>query len=100
MAVAPVSRRSVRLVVVAAVTLAVLAVASLISLPYAVVSPGPAVNVLGTVPLNGEDVPVLVVPEGKGYPTIGQLDLTTVRISGGPGYRVTIFDIVYGWLSP
>ena len=45
-AVAPASRRSVRLVVVAAVTLAVLAVASLISLPYAVVSPGPAVNVL------------------------------------------------------
>lgn len=99
-AVAPASRRSVRLVVVAAVTLAVLAVASLISLPYAVVSPGPAVNVLGTVPLNGEDVPVLAVPEGKGYPTIGQLDLTTVRISGGPGYRVTIFDVVYGWLSP
>ncbi len=72
------------------------AVAVFIPLPYVVFKPGPATNTLGTL----DGAPVIEVKDGTTtYPTTGSLDFTTVRIAGGPGFRVTAYDVIEGWLS-
>ena len=61
-----------------------------VPLPYVVLSPGPATNVLGTV--DGE--PVLSVEGAETYPTEGALDFTTVAFDGGPGRKVTVYQLL------
>ncbi|NHA66903.1 YlbL family protein [Phycicoccus flavus] len=65
-----------------------------VGLPYVVLSPGPATNVLGDV--GGK--PVLSVSGAKTYPTGGALDFTTVAFDGGPGRTVTVYDLARAWL--
>lgn len=80
-------------------TFALIALAALLSfvgLPYVVMSPGPATNILGTT--GGE--PLLEVDGADTYPTEGRLDFTTVSVRGGPGDRVTLYDVVRAWASP
>jgi Lon-like protease len=62
---------------------------------YAVLSPGPATNALGT--SNGQRL--IQVTGHDTYPTTGALDFTTVRIYGGPGTHVNLFIAVKAWLS-
>lgn len=69
--------------VLVAVALLVLAVATIPS-PYAVERPGPAADMLGTVPVDGEDVPVLTVEGQPHSESAGQLNLLTVSIAGSP----------------
>lgn len=66
-----------------------------VGLPYVVLSPGPATNVLGE--LDGK--PVLSVQGAQTYPTEGALDFTTVSFDGGPGRKVTVYDLLDAWLS-
>ncbi|MBM6400715.1 PDZ domain-containing protein [Phycicoccus sp. MQZ13P-5] len=66
-----------------------------VGLPYVVLSPGPATNVLGE--LDGK--PVLSVEGAQTYPTEGALDFTTVSFDGGPGRKVTVYDLLEAWLS-
>ncbi|KRE61403.1 hypothetical protein ASG78_12895 [Nostocoides sp. Soil756] len=66
-----------------------------VGLPYVVLSPGPATNVLGEV----GGTPVLTVTGAPTYPTEGALDFTTVGFDGGPGRTVTIYDLAQAWLS-
>lgn len=91
-----VSRRSVTLVMSGGLLAVLLLVAVLLPLPYAIQAPGPTVNTLGEV--DGE--PLISVDGAKTYPTSGELRLTTVSVSGGPGYPVTGVDVLSGWLSP
>ncbi|MFE2290505.1 PDZ domain-containing protein [Streptomyces sp. NPDC059452] len=66
----------------------------LINVPYAEMSPGPTVNTLGET--RGE--PVLRI-EGPGtYRTTGNLNMTTVRVTGAD-YRMNLGQAVYGWLA-
>ena len=65
-----------------------------VGLPYVVLSPGPATNVLGSV----DGTPVLSVEGAKTYPTEGALDFTTVAFDGGPGRTVTVYDLFEAWL--
>lgn len=65
-----------------------------VGLPYVVLSPGPATNVLGEV----DGKPVLEVEGARTYPTEGALDFTTVAFTGGPGDKVTVYDLVQAWL--
>lgn len=75
--------------------------ASVVPLPYAVLQPGPVTNVLGTSKgPDGADVPRIVIDKATTYPTSGALDFTTVRVLGGPGYRVNAVDLLVAWLSP
>ncbi|MGG5260047.1 YlbL family protein [Phycicoccus avicenniae] len=67
---------------------------SFVGLPYVVLSPGPATNVLGD--LDGK--PVLAISGTKTYPTEGALDFTTVAFEGGPGRKVTVYDLAEAWL--
>ena len=55
----------------------------MVGLPYVVMKPGPITNTLGK--LAGKQL--ITVSGAQTYPTQGALDFTTVRISGGPGYR-------------
>ncbi len=75
--------------------------ASVISLPYAIMQPGPATNVLGTTKgPDGKESPRIVISQAPTYPTTGALDFTTVRVLGGPGYPVNAFDLLGAWLDP
>jgi len=71
------------------------AVLTFVGLPYVVMSPGPATNILGTV----DGKPLLSVDGATTYPTSGTLDFTTVSVDGGPGVRVTVYDLAQAWLS-
>ncbi|NLX00123.1 MAG: PDZ domain-containing protein [Actinomycetales bacterium] len=62
-----------------------------VTVPYAVMTPGPAMNTLGEV---REGSPLIVVDGAPTYPTEGELNFTTVRIGGGPGNETTIFDYI------
>ena len=67
-----------------------------VPLPYVTLAPGPATNVLGTV----DGTPVLTIEGAPTYPTEGSLDFTTVAFDGGPGRKVTVYEVLGGWLSP
>ncbi|OFE18115.1 hypothetical protein BA895_13125 [Humibacillus sp. DSM 29435] len=80
--------------------LIVLVVGSLVHLPYAIESPGPTINTLGEQDENGKATPLIVVSDLKTYPTQGSLKFTTVRIQGGPGYPVDLWEVLGAWLDP
>lgn len=81
---------------VATVVLALLlAAGATIPLPYAITSPGPTVDTLGEV----DGTPLIDVEGAEVYPTTGELRLTTVSTSGGPGYPVTLGDVLRAWAS-
>ncbi len=75
--------------------IAVAGVLSFIGLPYVVMSPGPATNILGEA--GGKKL--LEVEGAPTYPTEGRLDFTTVSVQGGPGVRVTTYDVLRAWVS-
>jgi PDZ domain-containing protein len=75
--------------------IALAAALTFLGLPYVVMSPGPATNVLGEV----DGKPLLAVEGATTYPTTGRLDFTTVSVDGGPGVTVTAYDVVRAWLS-
>ena len=87
-----------RSVVVAICAFSAVLLGALIALAparYAILSPGPATNALGS--SNGQRL--IQVTGHPTYPTSGSLDFTTVRIYGGPGAHVNLFLAVKGWLA-
>jgi Lon-like protease len=77
------------------VAIALAAVLTFVGLPYVVMSPGPATNILG----KADGKPLLSIEGAQTYPTSGSLDFTTVSVDGGPGVRVTVYDLAQAWLS-
>jgi len=73
-------------------------VGSLVHLPYAVMSPGPTENTLGASADGGK--PIIAVSGLPTYPTDGALRFTTVRVEGGPGYPVNVWDVLQAWVDP
>lgn len=63
--------------------------------PYAVNGPGPTRDVLGEV--DGE--PLIQVAGARTYPSSGELRLTTIAGTGGPGYPAYLANVVQGWFS-
>lgn len=76
------------------ILIALLCAGVLIPVPYSEMSPGPTVNTLGKV--DGE--PVLQISGHKTYPTSGNLNMTTVRVTGAD-YSMNLVESVYGWLA-
>ncbi|VEI15719.1 YlbL family protein [Actinomyces viscosus] len=60
-------------------------------------APGPTWNVLDNGSSSDQDV--LKVTGTETYPTEGALRMTTVSVSGCPGYPVTTADLVAAWFS-
>ena len=72
------------------------ALSVMVGLPYVIMKPGPITNTLGK--LSGKQL--ITVSGAPTYPTQGALDFTTVRISGGPGYKVTVWDLLSAAIRP
>jgi PDZ domain-containing protein len=90
------TRRSTIALVGVFLLIALGALSTMVGLPYAVMKPGPITNTLGK--LAGKQL--VTVSGAQTYPTQGALDFTTVRISGGPGYRVTVWDLLAAAIKP
>lgn len=78
------------------VTLALVVTTIFLPAPYVVRSPGPTENTLGEE--NG--VPLIEVSGAQTYPASGELRLTTVSVSGGPGYPADALQVLRGWFDP
>ncbi|WP_345713541.1 YlbL family protein [Kineococcus glutinatus] len=75
---------------------ALLALVSLLPVPYAALSPGPVRDTLGE--QDGE--PVISITGLPTYPTSGALDLTTVSVQGGPSSPLTVAELLWAWREP
>jgi PDZ domain-containing protein len=89
-------RRSLVALVGAFLVIAVAALSTIVGLPYVVLKPGPITNTLGK--LDGKQL--ITVSGAPTFPTDGALDFTTVRLSGGPGFKVTAWDLLAAAISP
>lgn len=67
--------------------------------PYAIESPGPVFDTLGSTTVNGKSVPLIEIPDAKTYPTRGQLDLLTVSVQGSPDTRVGWGTVLSSWFN-
>lgn len=83
------------LLVSATVTLGILAIAFFLPVPFVKLAPGPTFNVIGEV----DGAPVIQISGAETYPTSGELDMTTVRESGGPRGGLTFVDAIGSWFN-
>ncbi|WP_230208870.1 PDZ domain-containing protein [Nostocoides sp. HKS02] len=89
------TRRSIVALVASVVVIILAALSVMVGLPYVVLKPGPIANTLGK--LSGTQL--ITVSGAPTYPTDGALDFTTVRLVGGPGTSVTVWDLLAARLS-
>ncbi|MFD5426065.1 PDZ domain-containing protein [Streptomyces sp. NPDC127084] len=87
-------RRTATMLASTLVLIVLLCVGVYMAPPYSEMTPGPTVNTLGEA--GGE--PVLHISGRKSYPTSGNLNMTTVRVTGAE-YRMNLVEVVYGWLA-
>nr|WTB33554.1 PDZ domain-containing protein [Streptomyces sp. NBC_00830] len=87
-------RRTATMLASTLILIALLCAGVLIPVPYSEMSPGPTVNTLGKV--GGE--PVLQISGHPTYKTSGNLNMTTVRVTGAD-YNMNLVEAVYGWLA-
>ena len=92
-------RRLRRTAAVGAVLVVVALIVAVFTVPINVVieAPGPTWNVLDNGSSSSQDV--LKVSGTETYPTQGALRMTTVSVSGCPGYPVTTADLIAAWFS-
>lgn len=91
----PVTRRAALLTFGMLGSAALLLAMLLLPVPYVVNSPGPTLNTLGE--YDGE--PLIDISGAETYDSTGELRLTTVSSTGGPGFRSTLVGVVAGWVS-
>jgi PDZ domain-containing protein len=69
--------------------------------PYVIERPGPVYDTLGSVEnADGDDVPLIDIPDETTYPTAGSLDLLTVYLSGTRESPVSWLDVATAWFDP
>ncbi|MDP5227192.1 MULTISPECIES: PDZ domain-containing protein [Arthrobacter] len=68
---------------------------ALMPLPYVIESPGPTYNTIGSV----QDKRLISVSGHESFTPQGQLDLTTVYVTGGPSGRVTALDLLQAFFD-
>jgi Lon-like protease len=90
------SRRFATLLVAAAGVLVALVFASVASVPYVALTPGPTLNTLG----KSGGRPMIEIKGHRTYPTKGHLNMVTVSFLGGPQSDFNIFAALRAWLSP
>ncbi|MBO0983665.1 S16 family serine protease [Rathayibacter sp. SD072] len=67
--------------------------------PYVIEQPGPVFDTLGTSETDGEDVPLISIPDEPTYPTTGTLDMLTVSVVGNPESLPNWVEIVGAWFD-
>ncbi len=88
------SRRNVSSVVVVALLVGLLGVATLLPVPYVTMSPGPTVNVLA----EQSGKPAVEIDGAPTYPTDGSLRLTTVSVTS-PGSDISLVEALSAWFD-
>lgn len=85
-----------RTLIVSAIAVAVLVtVALVLPVPYVKLAPGPTFNVIG----ESDGEPFIIIEGTTTYPVTGELDMTTVRESGGPRGGLTFVEAIGAWFS-
>lgn len=82
------------------VTVFALIALALLPSPYVIERPGPVFDTLGTVMVEGEDVPLITIPTEPTYDTEGSLSLLTVTVAGNPDSRPSWFEVGAAWFDP
>jgi Lon-like protease len=90
------TRRQLTLLVAAAGVAAAVIAASLLPVPYVILSPGPTLNTLST----HAGKPLIEISGHRTYATSGHLNLVTVSYQGGPSDGFNVFTALQAWLSP
>jgi Lon-like protease len=90
------SRRLVTLIIAGACVVIGLIIATVASVPYVALTPGPTLNTLS----NPQGQELIQISGRRTYPTSGHLNMVTVSYSGGPGTRFNIFNALGAWLTP
>lgn len=83
-------QRSYALLVSGILAVVLVSVVSMVPAPFALMRPGPVKDVL----TKSGDTPMIAISGHQTYPTSGSLDLTTVRVSGGPGAGSTVWELL------
>jgi PDZ domain-containing protein len=91
----PVTRRALLQSGGMLLTAVLLVVLLLMPVPYAVYSPGPTLDTLGS----HEGQELITITGADTYESTGELRLTTVSTTGGPGYPSSVLGVLQGWLS-
>lgn len=87
--------------IILAVAIVGIAVLGFVPAPYVIEQPGPVFNTLGSVKVNGDNVPLIDIPSTtKTYPTKGTLDMLTVSVEGNREQRPGWLQIAASWLNP
>lgn len=87
--------RTTALLVSVVVTISLLVVAFYLPVPFIKLAPGPTFNVIGEI----DGSPVIQISGTEIFPTSGDLDMTTVRESGGPRGGLTFVDAIGSWFN-
>jgi PDZ domain-containing protein len=91
-----IDQRTWTMVVSGVAAIILMAVVSMLPLPYALMRPGPVLDVLS----DPDGTPLIQIEGRDTFSTSGSLDLLTVRVTGGPGSRSTVWDVLRGWADP
>ncbi len=92
----PRSHRLATLVIAGICVIAGLVVATVATVPYVALSPGPTLNTLGS----PSGKPLIQISGRRTYPTSGHLNMVTISYAGGPGTSFDIFSALSAWLTP
>ncbi|WP_233571580.1 YlbL family protein [Cellulomonas triticagri] len=91
----PVTRRAALLTGGMLLTAVLLVVLLLMPVPYAVNSPGPTLDTLG----EHDGTALITIDGAETYESTGELRLTTVSSTGGPGYPSSVLGVLAGWVA-
>jgi PDZ domain-containing protein len=91
------SRRSTMVLVGVFLGIAAASLLSMLSLPFAVLQPGPVSDTLGAAP---DGKPLISISGATTHKTSGSLHFTTVRVLGGPADRVDVWEVLLAALDP
>jgi len=76
------------------------AVVAWIPAPYVIEQPGPVFDTLGDVTIDGERMPMILIPMEETFPTDGSLNMLTVSVRGNPDELPNWFEIAAAYLNP
>jgi PDZ domain-containing protein len=91
------SRRSLTLAISGLATVAAIAVAVLLPVPYVILTPGPTLNTLGK---DSSGHALISITGHPTYKADGHLNLVTISYEGGPGSNLSVFQTLRAWLAP
>ncbi len=93
-------RRKMRAMLGTAVAACLVLLAAIIPAPFVVERPGPVVDTLGDVEIEGETVPVISISDAETFPTSGELNLLTVSLVGSPDDPANWLSLLPALLDP